>query len=77
MARDFGPGNGLNPLLLIEVSIPRRDSMLGVSSLALTMILIFDFGIVPMVWYFFFFSFYNSLSYLNSNALYVDLIDTD
>jgi hypothetical protein len=49
MAGDFGLENGLSPLLLIEVSVPRQDSVLRVSILALSTILIFDFGIVPMV----------------------------
>ena len=49
----------LTPQLFIEVPVPRQESdqscicVLGVSIVPVSTILIFDFEIVPTVWYFF------------------------
>jgi len=51
----------LNPPTFIEVTVPSQESgwsfisVIEVSMLPLSMILIFDLGIVPTVWYFLFF----------------------
>jgi len=51
----------LNQPTFIEVTVPRQESgwsfisVIEVSILLLSMILIFDLGIVPTVWYFLFF----------------------
>ena len=53
----------LNPPPFIEVSVHSREnerlciSVYGVSISALSSFLIFDFGIVPTVWYYFLFHF--------------------
>ena len=49
----------LTPPPFIEVPVPSQESempctcVLGASILSLSTVIIFDFGIVPMVWYFF------------------------
>jgi len=53
--------NSWTPPLFIKMPVPSQEiersciSVLGLSILTLPTILIFDFGIVPMVWYFLFF----------------------
>ena len=64
----------ITPLLLIEVQLPSQESeqcsyVLGVSSLPLSMTLLFEFGMVLTVWYFLFlFYSYNHKQIFSINA---------
>ena len=65
----------LIPSLFIQVHVPNQESaqssigVLSVSILAFSSILIFDFEIVPTVWYsLFYFSFYEHTSYSESSV---------